>query len=214
MNGLLCAENAARRPFYFVRSTPCGYTEGMRRNRVFCLFTALAFATAITVVLLPGCSLMATRPVQEMADASAAIKAAREVGAQDRVPELYRQAVEMFARAKAEYRYKNFAQAKDLTIKARRMAEEAEFQAVNSGAERNPEVHNADPSVAGTGAAGDYTPAPVQSPDDYATPTGTPADDYEQRKKQEDAAKTTPGTSGSTPTVPVPAPNALPTTGK
>lgn len=166
------------------------------------------------LAFLSGCSLMATRPVQEMADASAAIKAAREVGAQDRVPELYRQAIENFARAKAEYRYKNFALARDFTIKARRMAEEAEFQAINGGAERNPDIHNAAPSVAGTEAAGTFTPDPVHSPDEYASPTSTPADDYDQRRKQEDAARTAPGATGSTPPVPVPAPNAQPPYGK
>lgn len=137
-----------------------------------------------------------------MADASAAIKAAREVGAHDRVPELYQQAVETFTKATAEYRFKNFQQARELTIKARRYAEEAEFEAIRAGAERNPELNNVDPAI------GDhqFTPDPVSPPDEYATPTGTPADDYEARKKAEDAASN----NGNRTTVPVPAPNSLP----
>ncbi len=91
-------------------------------------FTLLLSATA--------CGLAATRPVQEMSNTAAAIRAAREVQADTRAPELYRQANEWFFKARQEYKLKNFKEARLYTAKARRFAEEAEYEAVASGASR------------------------------------------------------------------------------
>src|SRR4051812_24234163 len=55
-----------------------------------------------------GCSLLATRPLQEMSDTSAAIRAAKEVQADTLSPEFYRQSNEWFFKAKHEYKFKNF----------------------------------------------------------------------------------------------------------
>lgn len=84
-----------------------------------------------------GCSLLATRPVQEMSDTSAAMRAAREVQADTIAPDLYRKADEAWLKAQHEYKYKNFQEALDFANKARRLAEEAEFEAIRAGAARN-----------------------------------------------------------------------------
>ncbi len=87
---------------------------------------------------LAGCAALGTRrPVQEMADTVAALKAAREVGADSVAPELYRQAVEAYTKARNEYRFKNFSSAKLAALRAKRLAEEAEYQAVLQGANRS-----------------------------------------------------------------------------
>jgi hypothetical protein len=85
---------------------------------------------------MPSCSLVATRPVQEMSDANAALKAAVEVQADTLAPELYRQAREWFFKARQEYQLKNFYEAKDLAERSRRFAERAEFEAIRNGAAR------------------------------------------------------------------------------
>lgn len=120
-----------------------------------------ACLTAGSLFVIGGCSLAVTRPVQEMADCSAAIKAAKEVGAETLAPELYRKANEAYFRAKNEYRMKQFDIAVEYVEKARKYAEEAEFEALRAGGHRN--------SLAPL-----EEPKPESSPYDYPTPTGTP----------------------------------------
>ena len=71
-----------------------------------------------------------------MSNTASAIRAAREVQADTRAPELYRQANEWFFRARQEYKLKNFKEARLYASKARRFAEEAEYEALSSGANR------------------------------------------------------------------------------
>jgi hypothetical protein len=78
-------------------------------------------------------SLWATRPSQEFSDTAAAIKAAHEVSAETKAPELYRQSQEWFFRAKREYKFKNFGPARDYAKRARYYAEQAEFVAIKNG---------------------------------------------------------------------------------
>lgn len=96
----------------------------------------LFFSGAILPLIALSCSVLATRPVQEMSDTQAAIKAAREVQADTLAPELYRQSTEWFFKAKSEYKLKNFANAKTYSAKARKFAEQAEFEAIRNGASR------------------------------------------------------------------------------
>jgi hypothetical protein len=117
-------------------------------------------------VIFASCSIAVTRPVQEMSDTSAAIKAAKDVQADTTVPELYRQATEWWRRARHEYRFKNFDLALDYAEKARKFAEEAEFEAIKSGGTR------AEPTP-------EPQPAPM-APSTYATPTSTPAADFQK----------------------------------
>ncbi|RYZ64630.1 MAG: DUF4398 domain-containing protein, partial [Proteobacteria bacterium] len=98
----------------------------------------LFFGLMLTVMTLSNCaSITTTRPVQEMADTVAALKAAREVGADSVAPELYRQAIESYTKARNDYRFKNFASAKRSALRAKKLAEEAEYQAILKGQNRS-----------------------------------------------------------------------------
>jgi hypothetical protein len=83
-----------------------------------------------------ACSLMKERPIQLMSDTSAALRAAKEVSADTLAPELYRRATDAYFRAQNEYRMKNFAIAEDYANRAKRLAEEAEFEALKQGSNR------------------------------------------------------------------------------
>ncbi len=157
------------------------------------------------LMLEPSCSLLATRPVQDFSDNLAALRAAKEVQADTLAPELFRQANEWFIRAKREYRFKNFQAAKDFSIKSRHFAEEAEFESMLGGGNRNEIVAPPDPY------ANSIEPAPPQarvpsstakSTDAYPVPEGTPADVYDQRKAEEDAKNA----AALAPPVPTPTP--------
>ena len=93
-------------------------------------FRLVLFSVAVT----PACSLMATRPVQEMSDTASAIRAAKEVQADTLSAELYRSSSEWFLKAKREYKYKNFKQAKEYAMRSRRFAE---LEAIRNGGNRN-----------------------------------------------------------------------------
>lgn len=103
-------------------------TLELLKNNVFqCLFIC-ALST-----FLAACSITATRPLQEMSNADAAFRAARDVNADTVVPDLYRDASEAFFKAKREYRLKNFDVARTWAIRATRLAEKAEFEAYRLG---------------------------------------------------------------------------------
>jgi hypothetical protein len=143
-------------------------------------FLALAVSACLTVA---SCALTATRPVQEMSDTSAAIRAAKEVQADTLAPELYRQANEWFFKARKEYKFKNFSFADEFAKRARKFAEQAEFEAIKNGGNR---TDAAPPDQASTPP----TPAPPPTPAyNYPTPEGTPADVYDERKSADDARK-------------------------
>lgn len=88
-----------------------------------------------------GCSVATPRPIQEMSNAEAALKAAKELHADTLAPDVYRAASETFYKAKTEYRLKNFDVAKKLAKKAMRLSEESEFEAYLKGG-ATPEVAN------------------------------------------------------------------------
>jgi hypothetical protein len=137
------------------------------RSRFYCS----SASGLLTLVTLAGCSLLVTRPVQEMSDTAAAIKAAKDVQADVRAPELYRQANEWFTHAKSEYKLKNFDVALDDANKARHFAEEAEYEVLKNGGDRGSEQI---PDTSDQNAA----PAETASPYPYPTPTGTMATDF------------------------------------
>lgn len=83
-----------------------------------------------------ACSIAATKPVQEMSNTAAALRAAREVQADVLAPELFRQATEYFSQAKRDYQFKNFFEAKLNAKKARIFAEQAETEATINGGNR------------------------------------------------------------------------------
>src|SRR4051812_15013227 len=88
---------------------------------------------ALSLAAGAGCSIFHSRPVQEMSDTQAAMRAAKEVQADTLAPEIYRQASDWWQRAKREYKLKNFAMAHEYADKARAFAEQAEFEAVRGG---------------------------------------------------------------------------------
>ncbi|HTL12278.1 MAG TPA: hypothetical protein VL588_07310 [Bdellovibrionota bacterium] len=71
-----------------------------------------------------------------MSDTTAAIRAAREVQAPTLAPELFRQSQEWFLKARQAYHLKEFKEATEYAEKARYFAEQAELEAVRSGASR------------------------------------------------------------------------------
>lgn len=118
-----------------------------------------ALALLVLIALAgPGCAIIATRPVQEMSDTAAALRAAREVQADSLAPELYRQAFEWFSRAKREYKFKNFSLAREYASKSRTLAERAEFEAIRGGGTRQEGGGGPDPF------AGDIPPPPPPPP--------------------------------------------------
>jgi Domain of unknown function (DUF4398) len=140
--------------------------------------------------LAVSCSIIATRPVQEMSDTVAAIRAAREVQADTLAPELYRQSTEWFLKAKREYKAKNFKFSRDYALKARFYAEQAEFEAIRNGGSRS-EANIPDPLANGlesnpeTASPSGSAPTPYV----YPTPAGISADQYDQRMTEEEARK-------------------------
>ena len=137
-----------------------------------------AFFIALGLFWGTGCALVATRPIQEMSDTVAALKAAREVQADKLAPELFRQANEWFFKARQEYKLKNFSLAEEYSKKSRIYAEQAEFEVLRTGAARI-EVGPSDPQSAG-GPASPPPPEPAApikpSPYDYPTPKATPVE--------------------------------------
>jgi hypothetical protein len=122
----------------------------------------LAWVSVLLICV--SCSLFKTRPVQEMSDTAAALKAAKEAQADVIAPVLYREANEWWTKAKAEYKYKNFEAAENYAIKARKLAEQAEFEAIKNPSQRT--ESSVDTSTS--------TPTPDVSPSPYAYPSPTP----------------------------------------
>jgi hypothetical protein len=159
-------------------------------SRFFFLLIVLGAAGA-------GCSLLATRPVQEMSDTSAALRAAKEVQADTLAPELFREANEWFLRARNEYKFKNFEQAKAYAVRARHLAEQAEFETIRSGGTRSespPDMNASTDSTQG--------PRPASPATDYATPTGTPVENVPANG----GGTSTPSAPSTPSTYPAPAP--------
>jgi len=130
---------------------------------------AACTAAALLFFCTAACSIFASRPVQEMSDTGAAIKAAKEVQADTLAPEHYRLANEYWFKAKNEYRFKNFKEARDYAQKARKAAEQAEFDAIRAGANRS-DISETPPP-----------PPPQPTPYDYPAPTGTPFEAAEKK---------------------------------
>ena len=95
------------------------------------------------LTLAAGCAIFAKRPTQLVSDAQSAIKAAHEVQAEAYAPELYREANEWMAKAMREYRLKNFEKAKEFAENAQYLAEQAEYEAMLAGANRQGPPPNA-----------------------------------------------------------------------
>jgi hypothetical protein len=157
----------------------------MHTGSRFAFSKPLAVLSALTVLV--SCSLFKTRPVQEMSDTAAAMKAAKDAQADIIAPVLYREANEWWQKAKAEYKYKNFEEAEAYAKKARRLAEQAEFEVL-----KNPGQHTESSMDSGATPMGE--PAPAETPYAYPTPTGTP---YERAVQNPPGGSDNGGGSGS-----------------
>jgi hypothetical protein len=140
----------------------------------------VAFVFGLLVLASTGCSVIARRPSQEMADAAAALKAAREVQADTNSTDYFRLAEEMFFKARQEYRLKNFARAKKHAEQARELAEKAEFLSIRGGAVRSSisAPQNEVPAPAGTPvppADGADVPPPSDAPPPTPPTAPTPS---------------------------------------
>lgn len=93
----------------------------MRHSRVLVKPWIVAF------LLLVGCS---SRPITELALADVSLKAAQKARADNLAPDTYRQAENHYLRAKKDYLDGYFESCKENADKARILAEQAEFQAL------------------------------------------------------------------------------------
>ena len=171
---------------------------GRRLRSLFFFRVLISTGLIAGCFIVYGCSILATRPVQEMSDTSAALRAAREVQADTLAPELFRQAGEWFFKAKHEYKFKNFELARKYATSARRFAEQAEFEAIRNGGNRTevPSAPESGPSPA---------PKASEAPYDYPAPTGTPVEDYDREKAAEDSTNKSGNQAPTlTPTTPTP----------
>lgn len=130
-------------------------------------FPSMAIPLGMTIT---GCALTVTRPVQEMSNAGAAIRAAKDVNADSITPEIFRAASENYFKAKREYRMKNFEQAKRYAVKAMKLAEQAEFDSFRMGG-ATPELQN---SIAPEGASTDTEAAFGSINENLSEPTLEP----------------------------------------
>ena len=155
-----------------------GATDWKQRCSIF-------FASVLIFSAIQACAITATRPVQEMSDTSASIRAAREVQADTLAPELFRQSNEWFLRARNEYKIKNFDLAKQYADKSRRFAEQAEFESLRNGGNRK-EVQVTDPM---NKAQPIPTPKAEEEDEPMPEPVGISVDAYEEQQKRAAADK-------------------------
>jgi|GEM_PF-798260 len=145
-------------------------------------FQALGLSS---LFILQGCAIFTTRPVQLMSDSSAALRAARDAQADTLAPDVFRQASGWFFRARNEYKIKNFDLAEAYALKARKYAEQAEFNAIraaNASGGADSALPPPPPPASGDTAATNPTSAAAEP---IPNPTGTPIDEFEKRKAEE-----------------------------
>jgi hypothetical protein len=111
-----------------------------------------------------------------MSDTSSALRAAREVQADSLAPELFRQARELYFKARQEYKFKNFKEAETLARKARIFAERSEFEAILNGGNR---VSSAPDPLAEPTSKDPQTPTPIDA--GYEKPRGKYVEELETK---------------------------------
>lgn len=136
-----------------------------------------SIVSVLLTLCIWGCAMFITRPSQLMSDTTAALRAAQQAQAEVLAPELYRQSLEWYFKAKNEYMMKNFKLATEYANRSRTLAEEAEFTAIKNGAK----MEAPPPDLSAE--------EPVKPHEEYPTPTGTPADVFEDRKTKEESQK-------------------------
>ncbi len=122
------------------------------------------------------------------------MKAAKDAQADVIAPVLYREANEWWQKAKAEYKYKNFEDAETFAIKARKLAEQAEFEVLKNPGQRTESTMDDNSAQQAPPSA----PTPADTPYAYPTPTGTPFDRAMQTPSGTDGGTGTPGGTNGT----------------
>jgi len=89
-------------------------------------------ALLISTVAFFSCSALETRPVKQMAYAEAAMQGAVLANAENNPDSVavFQLARDNLARARSYYRLKNFKECRRLAVRARQLAEEAEWKAL------------------------------------------------------------------------------------
>ena len=92
----------------------------------------LGLAAFLLCPVLFGCTAIETRPVKQMAYAEAAVQGATLANAETNPDKMavFQLAKDSLARARSFYRLKNFRECRKLAVRARRLAEEAEWKAL------------------------------------------------------------------------------------
>ncbi|MGZ3655833.1 MAG: hypothetical protein ACXVB9_11725 [Bdellovibrionota bacterium] len=94
---------------------------------------SLLLSLAVFLLLAAsGCTMVETRPVKQMAYAEAAVQGATLANAETNpdASVVYQLAKDSLSRARSYYRLKNFKECRKLAVRARRLAEEAEWKAL------------------------------------------------------------------------------------
>lgn len=99
--------------------------------------TKAATISILAALLFSSCAMVESRPVKQMAYAEAAMQGAILANAETNpdTSAVFQLAKDALARARSYYRLKNFRECRKLAVRARRLAEEAEWKALrgNSG---------------------------------------------------------------------------------
>jgi len=91
-----------------------------------------ALLLCMAAFLFSGCAIVESRPMKQMAYAEAAMQGAVLANAEtnpDTVA-VYQLARDSLSRARSFYRLKNFREARKMAVRARRLAEEAEWRSL------------------------------------------------------------------------------------
>lgn len=91
-----------------------------------------ALLSSLAALLFPACTMVESRPVKQMAYAESAVQGAILSNAETN-PEtsaIFLLSRDSLARARSYYRLKNFREARKLAVRARRLAEEAEWKSL------------------------------------------------------------------------------------
>jgi hypothetical protein len=106
---------------------PCNFWYQMSVNHFKKLIRVLF---AAWMVVVGGCATVP--PVQEMSDARQALQAAKAVGAQDKAPLSYSEALTYIERAESSLQMGNYSEAQRQALKAKNHALEARSEAIKS----------------------------------------------------------------------------------
>lgn len=91
-----------------------------------------ALLPSLAALLFPSCAMVESRPVKQMAYAEAAVHGAVLANAETNpdTSAVFLLSRDSLARARSFYRLKNFREARKLAVRARRLAEEAEWKSL------------------------------------------------------------------------------------